>query len=64
MSNLDFEWDLVVLTADKDMQFVLEGLLKRPKDLGIRPVKIKTYAHPQHDPDCRLRSEFGKLGFQ
>ena len=47
--------DLIVLVADKDMKLGMEGLLKRPGVLGICPMTHDVFAHPQHDPACRLR---------
>lgn len=46
--------DLVVVAADKDMQKTVEGLLTRPKALGIRELEVDLYTHPQHDPACAL----------
>jgi hypothetical protein len=45
--------DLVVLVADKNMQFSIQGLLSRPEDLGMRPVAFDLYVHPDRDPGCR-----------
>lgn len=47
--------DLVVLAADKDLQFALEGLLARPEALGIRPIERDIFVDPEHDPGCALR---------
>ena len=47
--------DLVVLAADKDLQFTLEGLLARPEALGIRPIERDIFVDPEHDPGCALR---------
>ncbi len=44
--------DLVVLAADKDIDFGLRGLLRRPKALGIRPIDAQTFVHPRRDPGC------------
>jgi len=45
------QWDLVVLTADKNTQFALEGLLSRPGALGIRPIeRVRMLVHPRRDP--------------
>ena len=44
--------DLVVLVADKDMQYTLKGLLTRPQAMGIRPVTNDLLVHPLHDPAC------------
>ena len=32
--------DLVVLAADKDMEYALKGLLSRPQALGIRKIEV------------------------
>ena len=47
--------DLVVLTADKDMEQALTGLLARPEALGIRTIKVEILVHPGHDPACASR---------
>ena len=47
--------DLVILTADKDMQYALSGLLSRPRALRIRPISFEVFVHPEHDPGCALR---------
>ena len=49
--------DLVILAADKDLEFALKGMLSRPKALGIRPVEANTdiFVEPEHDPACALR---------
>ena len=45
--------DLVVLAADKHMQFALARLLRsRTATLGIREVAWDVFVHPQHDPAC------------
>jgi hypothetical protein len=46
--------DLIVLVADKNMDAALRGILSRPKSLGIRNVSFDIFAHPHHDPGCRL----------
>lgn len=57
MNDFAFESDLVVLTADKNMQFTVKALLDRPKDIGIRPIRADFYIHPERDPGCRLRAD-------
>jgi len=57
MTDFAFESDLLVLTADKNMQFAVKGLLDRPKDMGIRPIRAVYYTHPERDPGCLLRSD-------
>jgi len=47
--------DLVVLVADKDMEYALRGLFARPEALGIRPIETRILVHPQHDPACARR---------
>ena len=44
--------ELVVLAADKDLQFALEGLLARSEALGIRPIEKDIFVEPEHDPGC------------
>jgi hypothetical protein len=50
------EQDLVILVADKDMEYTICGLLSRQKALRIRGVSAAVFAHPEHDPGCYLRS--------
>ena len=47
--------DLVVLAADKDMEYALKGLLSRPQALGIRAIEADIRVHPGHDPACAGR---------
>ena len=46
--------DLVVLVADKDMEFTLKGLLSRYNSLNIRDISqsYDIFVHPQRDPGC------------
>ena len=45
--------DLVVLVADKNMEYALRGLLEdRTPALGIRQLTYDIYSHPRHDPGC------------
>lgn len=48
--------DLIVLVADKDMSFTLQGLLSRPDAFGTRKFNFDIYIHPQRDPGVYLRS--------
>lgn len=51
MSERGAKHELLVLTADKNTQFALEGLLSRPRDLGIRSIGSKRIlVHPRRDP--------------
>lgn len=56
MTNLQMQKDLVVLVADKKIEFTVRGLLTREKALNIRELTVSFYAHPEHDPGCLLRS--------
>ncbi len=49
--------DLVILAADRSIELVLAALLNRPYDLGIRPIEVRTLAHPRHDPGCLRESQ-------
>lgn len=46
--------DLIVLVADKNIQFTLQGLFSRSQSLGIRDVSNSNdiFVHPQRDPGC------------
>jgi hypothetical protein len=57
MNSDTFESDLVVLTADKNMKYALEGLLGRSHALAIRPISVEFYIHPERDPGCLLHSD-------
>ena len=48
--------DLVVLVADKNMEYAVRGLLERHASLGTRAVKYDIFVHPQHDPGCLRES--------
>jgi hypothetical protein len=56
--------DLVVLAADRNMELAVRGLLStRAPALGIRKVSFDTFAHPERDPGCRLKSHEFLRGF-
>ncbi len=44
--------DLIVLAADKNIEYALKGLFTRPQALDIRPIEADIFIHPQHDPGC------------
>lgn len=50
MNALVYPKDLVVLTADKDAEFAIRGVLARPQVLGIRVVSADFFRHPEKDP--------------
>jgi hypothetical protein len=45
--------DLIILTADKSMEFSLRGALGRPASLSIRPVTYEIITHPGRDGGTR-----------
>jgi hypothetical protein len=45
--------DLVLLVADKNMQFALKGALGRPEALNIRPIEFEFRVHPGRDGGTR-----------
>lgn len=49
--------DLIVLTACKDSEYALRGLLARPERIGIRQVEADFRVHPQKDNGCRSNPE-------
>ena len=46
--------DLVILVADKNMEFAVKGLLSRHISLEFRKVVQDIYVHPHSDPGCLL----------
>jgi hypothetical protein len=42
--------DLVILTADKNCQFALRGLMTRSRSLRIRTIDPEMHVHPDRDP--------------
>jgi hypothetical protein len=50
MSNSAETKDLVVLTADKNMQFAVRGIVSRHQSLGIHKLEPDFFVHPQKDP--------------
>lgn len=50
--------DLVVLVADKNMQFALQGALGRPQALGMRPLTYEFRSHMGRDGGVRTTSRF------
>lgn len=45
--------DLIILVADKNMQYAMLGGLGRPESLGIRPVSFDFRQHPGRDGGTR-----------
>ena len=53
--NGPLQKDLVILVADKNMEFAVRGLLSRAESLGARRPEVDVYVHPERDPGCLLR---------
>lgn len=50
MTNAAASKDLVVLTADKNTQFAVRGILSRHRSLAIRKPEADFFVHPEKDP--------------
>lgn len=55
--------DLVVLVADKDMEFAFRGILSRFESLDITPISLDIFVHPQNDPACLKTADQYLLSF-
>lgn len=55
MIKKEMEKEIVVLVADKNMEFAIKGMFLRFQALGIRQLNYDCYVHPEHDPGCLLR---------
>ena len=44
--------NLVVLSADKNMEHTIKGVLSRPQSLAIRPIVADVFVHSRRDPGC------------
>lgn len=55
MTNTAPKKDLIVLAADKNMEFAIKGILSRFKSLGIREVSTDFRVHMENDPGCLVR---------
>lgn len=56
MTNKPPRKDLIVLVADKQMEFTVRGLLYRTESFKIRQLSFDIYQHPWHDSGCRFSS--------
>lgn len=45
--------DLIVLVADKNMEYTIRAGLERPKSLGVRPITFEILQHVQRDGGVR-----------
>jgi hypothetical protein len=53
MTTTPYKKELIVLVADRNMEFTVKGLLGRPQSLKIKDVSYDIYNHPENDPGCR-----------
>lgn len=56
--------DLVVLVADKNMEFATRGILSRPRSLRIRAITFDVHVHVERDPGCFLKAAEFLRSFQ
>jgi hypothetical protein len=55
MTTGQYPHDLVVLVADKNMEFAVKGILGRAQAMGTREPNSVIHVHPEKDPGCLLR---------
>jgi len=55
MTTGQYPHDLVVLVADKNMEFAVKGILGRVQAMGTREPISVVHVHPEKDPGCLLR---------
>jgi len=53
MTTTPYKKELIVLVADRNMEFTVKGLLGRSQSLKIKDVSYDIYNHPENDPGCR-----------
>lgn len=53
MTTTPYKKALIVLVADRNMEFTVKGLLGRSQSLNIKDVSYDIYNHPENDPGCR-----------
>lgn len=56
MTEYSARKDIIILVADRNMEFSVRGILNRHQSLGIRPVTYDIRVHPGHDPACLRQS--------
>lgn len=57
MTGEQFPQELVVLVADKSMEFAMKGILGRSQSLQIQEISPVFHVHPERDPGCLLRGD-------
>lgn len=58
MNDVKYPRDLVVLVADKNMEYSIKSILERPQSLGIKKLDFIIYPHPKRDPGCLVSSHY------
>ncbi|MDX2033189.1 MAG: hypothetical protein SF339_21110 [Blastocatellia bacterium] len=48
--------NLIILAADKDIEYAVKGLLSRTESLGVTPITADIYVHPNRDSGCLRQS--------
>mgnify|MGYP001561673201 CR=1 FL=1 len=64
MTQVRTQKDLVVLVADKNMEFAIKGLLSRSQSFGINPLTYDIHVHIERDPGCFLKGHDFMRPFQ
>lgn len=54
MKGINYRKDLIVLVADRNMKYAVNGLLSRPKALRIREIIFDVYVNQWRDSGCLL----------
>lgn len=57
MTDGQFPQDLIVLVADKSMEFAVRGILGRNQSMQMREISSVFHVHPERDPGCLLRGD-------
>lgn len=54
MNGIAYQKDLIVLVADRNMEYAVKGLLTRIKGIKMEKITFDIYVHPWHDSGCLL----------
>lgn len=57
MMQGNFPQELVVLVADKNMEFAVKGVFGRAQAIKMREISPVIYVHPERDPGCLLHGD-------
>jgi len=56
MTNAQYQKDIIILVADKNTKFAVQGLLSRHHSLQLRQITTDIFIHPGNDSGCLLHS--------